>query len=164
MLDRLDTLVVKPTGESGGKGVYIGPRATDEETARQRELVRRRARALDRPGGRVALDHADRDPDGELVPRHVDLRPFAVYGSELRIIPGGLTRVALAEGEMIVNSSRGGGSKDTWVLSDGRPGGGADLRPSGGRALPRDAGDPALDLDRPGTAATAARAATEAGS
>ena len=61
-LVRLDTLVVKPTGESGGKGVYIGPRATDEETARQRQLRRRGPGALDRPGGRVALDHADRDP------------------------------------------------------------------------------------------------------
>ena len=55
-------------------------------------------------------------PDGSLVPRHVDLRPFAVYGTEVRVIPGGLTRVALEQGSMIVNSSRGGGSKDTWVL------------------------------------------------
>jgi uncharacterized circularly permuted ATP-grasp superfamily protein len=75
-------------------------------------------------------------PSGELVPRHVDLRPFAVYGSELRIIPGGLTRVALAEGEMIVNSSRGGGSKDTWVLSEGGPEAVPSFGDSGGRALP----------------------------
>jgi uncharacterized circularly permuted ATP-grasp superfamily protein len=61
-------------------------------------------------------------PDGSLAPRHVDLRPFAVYGEEIKIVPGGLTRVALREGSMIVNSSQGGGSKDTWVLAeDGRP-------------------------------------------
>ncbi len=58
-------------------------------------------------------------PDGSLAPRHVDLRPFAVFGDEIKIVPGGLTRVALREGSMIVNSSQGGGSKDTWVLSDG---------------------------------------------
>ena len=87
-------------------------------------------------------------------PRHVDLRPFAVYGSELRIVPGGLTRVALAEGSMIVNSSRGGGSKDTWVLSDGRPEAvPGSFDPSADAA--RDAGDPALELDRPGATATA---------
>ena len=57
--------------------------------------------------------------DGELVPRHVDLRPFAIFGEHIDIVPGGLTRVALEEGSLIVNSSRGGGSKDTWVLEDG---------------------------------------------
>ncbi len=59
------------------------------------------------------------DADGRLVPRHVDLRPFAVFGERIDIVPGGLTRVALQEGSLIVNSSRGGGSKDTWVLEDG---------------------------------------------
>ena len=58
-------------------------------------------------------------PDGTLAPRHVDLRPFAIFGETISIIPGGLSRVALIEGSMIVNSSRGGGSKDTWVLEDG---------------------------------------------
>ena len=57
-------------------------------------------------------------PDGSLAPRHVDLRPFAVFGEDIHIVPGGLTRVALREGSMIVNSSQGGGSKDTWVLED----------------------------------------------
>jgi uncharacterized circularly permuted ATP-grasp superfamily protein len=57
-------------------------------------------------------------PDGSLAPRHVDLRPFAVFGEQIRIVPGGLTRVALKKGSMIVNSSQGGGSKDTWVLED----------------------------------------------
>ncbi len=59
------------------------------------------------------------DGEGALHPRHVDLRPFAVFGERIDIVPGGLTRVALEEGSMIVNSSRGGGSKDTWVLEDG---------------------------------------------
>ena len=59
------------------------------------------------------------DGDGVLAPRHVDLRPFAVYGETISIVPGGLSRVAMVEGSMIVNSSRGGGSKDTWVLEDG---------------------------------------------
>src|SRR3954454_618847 len=136
VLDRLDTLVVKPTSESGGKGVYIGPRATDEETARQRQLL---GAAPERwiAQEMVSLSTTPTvTPAGELVPRHVDLRPFAVYGSELRIIPGGLTRVALAEGEMIVNSSRGGGSKDTWVLSDGGPDAVPVFGAEGGRLLP----------------------------
>jgi uncharacterized circularly permuted ATP-grasp superfamily protein len=62
------------------------------------------------------------DEGGNLAPRHVDLRPFAVVGDDIRIVPGGLTRVAMVEGSMIVNSSRGGGSKDTWVLEDSGPG------------------------------------------
>ena len=115
-LERIDSLVLKPTNESGGKGVFVGPSASDEEIARQREAT------LRDPSRWIAqeLVHLSTAPtvtsDGSLVPRHVDLRPFAVYGSEVRIIPGGLTRVALQEGSMIVNSSRGGGSKDTWVL------------------------------------------------
>jgi len=122
-LERIDELVVKPTGESGGKGVFIGPRATDAEVAAVRELIRRE------PDRWIAQDLVCLStvptvtPDGGLAPRHVDLRPFAVYGSELRIVPGGLTRVALREGSMVVNSSRGGGSKDTWVLADEEPGG-----------------------------------------
>jgi uncharacterized circularly permuted ATP-grasp superfamily protein len=122
-LARIDELVVKPVNESGGKGVFIGPRSSDEEIAAQRERV------LADPSQWIAqeLVHLSTAPtvtsDGELVPRHVDLRPFCVYGSELTIVPGGLTRVALREDSMIVNSSRGGGSKDTWVLAsaDGGP-------------------------------------------
>ena len=116
---RLDELVVKPTAESGGKGVFIGPHASDAEREQQARLIERPARALDRPGPGPPVDRADRDGDGRLAPRHVDLRPFAVFGEEIRIVPGGLTRVALREGSMIVNSSQGGGSKDTWVLDDG---------------------------------------------
>ena len=115
-LGRIDDLVFKPTNESGGKGVFVGPSASDEQVARQRELT------LRDPTRWIAQEVVHLStaptvtPDGSLAARHVDLRPFAVFGSEVRIVPGGLTRVALEEGSMIVNSSRGGGSKDTWVL------------------------------------------------
>jgi uncharacterized circularly permuted ATP-grasp superfamily protein len=118
ILERLDDVVVKPTSESGGKGVFIGPLATAEQRERQRRLIERE------PERFIAqeLVHLSTVPtetgDGRLAPRHVDLRPFAVFGEEIRIVPGGLTRVALSEGSMIVNSSQGGGSKDTWVLDD----------------------------------------------
>jgi uncharacterized circularly permuted ATP-grasp superfamily protein len=118
VIRRLHELVVKPTSESGGKGVFIGPQATAAEREQQAALIKRH------PERFIAqeLVHLSTTPtvcpDGTLAPRHVDLRPFAVFGEEIRIVPGGLTRVALAEGSMIVNSSRGGGSKDTWVLED----------------------------------------------
>ena len=118
VLDRLDEMVVKPTSESGGKGVFIGPAAGEEELARQADVVRRE------PERWIAQELVQlstcptASPDGSLAPRHVDLRPFAVFGEDIHIVPGGLTRVALREGSMIVNSSQGGGSKDTWVLED----------------------------------------------
>ena len=118
-LDRLDELVFKPTGESGGKGVVIGPHA---EPGVLRELERTIRRD---PANWIAQEVIGLstvpvvDAAGALSPRHVDLRPFAVFGETINIVPGGLTRVALEEGSMIVNSSRGGGSKDTWVLEDG---------------------------------------------
>jgi uncharacterized circularly permuted ATP-grasp superfamily protein len=120
-LARLDELVVKPVDESGGKGVFIGPRASEEEIARQAQQIGQR------PERWIAQELVHLStcptaaPDGELVARHVDLRPFAVFGEDIHIVPGGLTRVALREGSMIVNSSQGGGSKDTWVLEE-RPG------------------------------------------
>ena len=108
----------KPTGESGGKGVFIGP-ATDAVTLDGLADV---IRAQPEKWIAQELVHLSTVPtampDGTLAPRHVDLRPFAVFGETIRIVPGGLTRVALVEGSMIVNSSRGGGSKDTWVLED----------------------------------------------
>ncbi|HWF55207.1 MAG TPA: circularly permuted type 2 ATP-grasp protein [Solirubrobacteraceae bacterium] len=122
VLGRLAELVVKPTSESGGKGVFIGPHASAAELEAQRRLVEAQ------PERWIAqeLVHLSTAPtetgDGKLSPRHVDLRPFAVFGDEIRIVPGGLTRVALVEGSMIVNSSQGGGSKDTWVLDDGEVG------------------------------------------
>jgi uncharacterized circularly permuted ATP-grasp superfamily protein len=118
VLERLHEMVVKPTSESGGKGVFIGPSAGEEELARQADIVRRE------PERWIAQELVQlstcptASPDGSLAPRHVDLRPFAVFGEDIHIVPGGLTRVALREGSMIVNSSQGGGSKDTWVLED----------------------------------------------
>lgn len=115
--ERLGQMVVKPTGESGGKGVFIGPTASEAEVAEQRRLL-----AVD-PGRWIAQEVVwlscapTLTNEGHMAPRAVDLRPFAVYGDEIKIVPGGLTRVALTEGSMVVNSSQGGGSKDTWVLS-----------------------------------------------
>ena len=119
VLANLECLVVKPTGESGGRGVMIGP------TASEAELTDMRDRITADPGHWIAQDLVKLStaptlaPDGALRPRHVDLRPFAVFGERIDIVPGGLTRVALEDGSMIVNSSRGGGSKDTWVLAEG---------------------------------------------
>src|SRR5215203_862377 len=118
VLDRLDQMVVKPTSESGGKGVFIGPAAGEEELARQADVVRREPeRWIAQELVRLSTCPTA-SPDGSLAPRHVDLRPFAVFGDDIHIVPGGLTRVALREGSMIVNSSQGGGSKDTWVLEE----------------------------------------------
>jgi uncharacterized circularly permuted ATP-grasp superfamily protein len=117
VLDRLDELVLKPVDGSGGKGIVIGPAAS------RAELDELRVKVLDDPRSWIAqpvvqLSTVPTFVDGRLGPRHVDLRPFAVNdGSRIWVLPGGLTRVALAEGELIVNSSRGGGSKDTWVLA-----------------------------------------------
>jgi uncharacterized circularly permuted ATP-grasp superfamily protein len=125
VLERLGEMVVKPTSESGGKGVFIGPSANAEQIARQADLIARTPeRWIAQELVRLSTVPTA-GPDGALASRHVDLRPFAVFGDDIRIVPGGLTRVALREGSMIVNSSQGGGSKDTWVLDDG-PGNGAD--------------------------------------
>jgi uncharacterized circularly permuted ATP-grasp superfamily protein len=117
VLDRLHELVLKPVDGSGGKGIVIGPAAS------KAELDELRAKVLEDPRSWIAqpvvqLSTVPTFVDGRLGPRHVDLRPFAVNdGSRIWVLPGGLTRVALVEGELIVNSSRGGGSKDTWVLA-----------------------------------------------
>ncbi|MDN6302518.1 MAG: circularly permuted type 2 ATP-grasp protein, partial [Brachybacterium sp.] len=117
VLDRLEELVVKPVDGSGGKGIVIGPAATTEE------LDALRARLQDDPRGWIAQPVVQLSTIPTLVeegpePRHVDLRPFALNsGDDVWVLPGGLTRVALPRGEMIVNSSRGGGYKDTWVLA-----------------------------------------------
>ena len=117
VLDHLDEMVVKPVDGSGGKGLVVGPRA-DRAT-----LDRLRAGLRSNPRGWIAqpvvqLSTVPTFLEGRLVPRHVDLRPFAVNdGERIQVLPGGLTRVALPEGELVVNSSQGGGSKDTWVLA-----------------------------------------------
>jgi uncharacterized circularly permuted ATP-grasp superfamily protein len=111
----LEKLVVKAVGESGGYGMLIGPHSTPEE----REEFKRRI--LVDPRNYIAQPTLDlsRAPcfiDGHVEARHIDLRPYILYGEEVRIVPGGLTRVALRRGSLVVNSSQGGGSKDTWVL------------------------------------------------
>ncbi|MDR6172745.1 putative circularly permuted ATP-grasp superfamily protein [Nocardioides zeae] len=128
VMDRLDELVLKPVDGSGGKGIVIGPRASAAE------LDELRGKVLEDPRAWIAqpvvqLSTVPTYVGGKMAPRHVDLRPFAVNdGQRVWVLPGGLTRVALAEGELIVNSSRGGGSKDTWVLAG--PGGGRGQRQS----------------------------------
>ncbi|MEP6797523.1 MAG: circularly permuted type 2 ATP-grasp protein, partial [Lapillicoccus sp.] len=117
VMDRLHELVLKPVDGSGGKGIVIGPRATTAEIAVLRAQIESHPRGwIAQPV--VQLSTHPTLIDGSMRPRHVDLRPFAVNdGQQVWVLPGGLTRVALPEGELIVNSSRGGGSKDTWVLS-----------------------------------------------
>jgi uncharacterized circularly permuted ATP-grasp superfamily protein len=114
-LDHLDRLVVKPVGEAGGYGITIGPRAS------RAELEECRVKLLADPANYVSqpcidLSVAPTLVEGGVQPRHVDLRPFAITGTNTWVLPGGLTRVALREGSLVVNSSQGGGSKDTWVL------------------------------------------------
>jgi uncharacterized circularly permuted ATP-grasp superfamily protein len=117
VLDRLDELVLKPVDGSGGKGIVIGPAASREELDELRVKIQADPRAwIAQPV--VSLSTVPTLVDDGIRPRHVDLRPFAVHdGDDVFVLPGGLTRVALPEGELIVNSSRGGGSKDTWVLA-----------------------------------------------
>jgi uncharacterized circularly permuted ATP-grasp superfamily protein len=130
VLDRLDRLVLKPVDGSGGYGIVVGPHATDEELADARTAV------LAEPRNFIAqevitLSTSATWTGDRLAPRHVDLRPFAVNdGETIRVAAGGLTRVALREGSLVVNSSQGGGSKDTWVLAeeDGQDGRGPGRR------------------------------------
>jgi uncharacterized circularly permuted ATP-grasp superfamily protein len=110
-----EKFVIKPVNESGGYGIVMGPQASKAELAEVRELVKSNPRNyIAQP--MLQLSTVPTLVNGELQPRHVDLRPFVLSGKETYVMPGGLTRVALAEGSMIVNSSQGGGSKDTWVL------------------------------------------------
>jgi uncharacterized circularly permuted ATP-grasp superfamily protein len=119
VLDRLDEMVLKPVDASGGYGLVVGPAAT------RRQLDDVRAAVLAAPRSWIAqpvvcLSTAPTLVGDGLVPRHVDLRPFAVNdGDRIWVLPGGLTRVALVQGSLVVNSSQGGGSKDTWVLAEG---------------------------------------------
>jgi uncharacterized circularly permuted ATP-grasp superfamily protein len=116
VLQNLDTLVVKAANEAGGYGMLVGPHATvaereafaDRITANPRNYIAQPTLGLSRVPTLIG---------DALEGRHVDLRPYILYGDEIRVVPGGLTRVALRKGSLVVNSSQGGGSKDTWVLS-----------------------------------------------
>jgi len=104
-------------GESGGYGMLIGPHSTAAQRADFKEKVRANPRNyVGQPT--LKLSCAPCFTEGRVEPRHVDLRPYILYGREMTIVPGGLSRVALQRGSLVVNSSQGGGSKDTWVLND----------------------------------------------
>ena len=115
ILANLEKLVVKPVDASGGYGLLIGPASTAEERAEFADKIR------DNPRGFIAqptisLSQHPTFVDGRIEGRHVDLRPFILFGRDITVLPGGLTRVALRKGSLVVNSSQGGGTKDTWVL------------------------------------------------
>ena len=122
ILDHLDQLVVKAANESGGYGMLIGTQATKEQIEKFRELI------IANPRNYIAqpVISLSRSPSyvedaaeaGGLEGRHIDLRPYILYGEKITILPGGLTRVAMKKGSLVVNSSQGGGSKDTWVLEE----------------------------------------------
>jgi uncharacterized circularly permuted ATP-grasp superfamily protein len=115
VLDHLEEYVVKAVGESGGYGMLIGPQSTSAE----RDEFRLRVEADPRnyiAQPTIMLSRAPCIIDGKVQPRHVDLRPYILFGEKITVVPGGLTRVALKKGSLVVNSSQGGGSKDTWVL------------------------------------------------
>ncbi|TBW59653.1 circularly permuted type 2 ATP-grasp protein [Marinobacter halodurans] len=118
VLANLDKLVVKPANESGGYGILIGPRATDEERAQCAAAIRENPRNfIAQPT--LNLSTAPTLCDDLLEPRHLDLRPFILQGESLYCTNGGLSRVALRRGSLVVNSSQGGGSKDTWIINHG---------------------------------------------
>jgi uncharacterized circularly permuted ATP-grasp superfamily protein len=119
VLDKLEELVVKPANESGGYGIVLGPRASKEQLAECRDRIRANPRNyVAQP--MLSLSRVPTVVGDSLEGRHVDLRPFILYGEEIFVLPGGLTRVALVKGSLVVNSSQGGGSKDTWVVHSGR--------------------------------------------
>jgi len=120
VLDHLESLVVKTTDASGGYGMLIGPVSTREERDEFRRRIEARPRAfIAQPV--VALSVQPVFEGGRLRPGHQDLRPFVLTGRDIRVTAGGLTRVALRPGSLVVNSSQGGGSRDTWVMSEDTP-------------------------------------------
>jgi uncharacterized circularly permuted ATP-grasp superfamily protein len=115
VISNLDKLVVKAVNESGGYGMLVGPHATPEERSEFALRVQENPRNyIAQPT--LSLSRVPVIVNGQVAGRHVDLRPYVLYGSEIYVLPGGLTRVALRQGSLVVNSSQGGGSKDTWVL------------------------------------------------
>ncbi|MDJ0642376.1 MAG: circularly permuted type 2 ATP-grasp protein [Erythrobacter sp.] len=115
VLENLASLVVKPANESGGYGMMVGPHASKATHRRFAKLIEANPRNyIAQPT--LSLSTAPTYCDGDIVPRHLDLRPFILQGRESWVTPGGLTRVAMQEGSLVVNSSQGGGSKDTWIV------------------------------------------------
>jgi uncharacterized circularly permuted ATP-grasp superfamily protein len=115
VLDHLADLVIKEVHGSGGYGMLIGPASTAEERdAFRRRIVQAPENYIAQPT--LALSTCPTFVDRGIAPRHVDLRPFVLCGKDIDLVPGGLTRVALRQGSLVVNSSQGGGTKDTWVL------------------------------------------------
>jgi uncharacterized circularly permuted ATP-grasp superfamily protein len=115
VLDHIEELVVKPANESGGYGMYIGPWESENRTREIKREIRKNPRNyIAQPI--ISLSTVPTLCDEDLEPRHVDLRPFILQGSRNYVTAGGLTRVALVRGSLVVNSSQGGGSKDTWVI------------------------------------------------
>jgi len=116
VLDNLAELVVKEVHGSGGYGMLVGPASTSEE------IEQYRLRILADPSDFIAqptlaLSTTPTFVKQDLAPRHVDLRPYCLVGKDINLCPGGLTRVAMTEGSLVVNSSQGGGVKDTWVIA-----------------------------------------------
>ncbi|MBI1842188.1 MAG: circularly permuted type 2 ATP-grasp protein [Verrucomicrobia bacterium] len=117
VLDHLELLVVKAANESGGYGMLVGPHSTAAQRAEFADKIRANPRNyIAQPT--LALSRVPTLTGDHFEGRHVDLRPYILYGKEIFVLPGGLTRVALKKGSLVVNSSQGGGSKDTWVLAD----------------------------------------------
>ena len=115
ILENLENLVVKAANESGGYGMLMGPKSTREEIAQFRERITADPRNyIAQP--MIMLSQHPTYVDGQFEGRHIDLRPYIIYGEKITIVPSGMTRVALRKGSLVVNSSQGGGSKDTWVL------------------------------------------------
>jgi uncharacterized circularly permuted ATP-grasp superfamily protein len=117
VLQNLDKLVVKSVDESGGYGMLIGPHASQEERDEFAKRIESNPRKYIAQST-LDLSRAPTIIDGGIEGRHVDLRPYILYGKDIYVHPGGLTRVALRKGSLVVNSSQGGGSKDTWVLEE----------------------------------------------
>ncbi|MDX2465122.1 MAG: circularly permuted type 2 ATP-grasp protein [Porticoccus sp.] len=119
VLENLDKLVVKPANESGGYGLMVGPHASKATRAKFAKLIKENPRNyIAQPT--LALSTAPTFIDDTVEPRHLDLRPFILHGKDTWVTPGGLTRVALTKGSLVVNSSQGGGSKDTWIVENNK--------------------------------------------
>jgi uncharacterized circularly permuted ATP-grasp superfamily protein len=117
VMENLAQLVVKAANESGGYGMLVGPHSSQKQCSEFAEKIRANPRNyIAQPT--LALSRVPTLVDDHFEGRHVDLRPYILYGKEIFVLPGGLTRVALKKGSLVVNSSQGGGSKDTWVLAD----------------------------------------------